>query len=95
MATKTFTREYLTEELGLPGCCDGGKIISDKITGKRRWVDEHDIIFRLNDQPEDEAYWASYEIGSTESQDARPWEDEKEVVCSIVHRTTKIIEVWE
>ena len=95
MTTKTFSREYLMEELGLPHCCDGGKIISDKITGKRRWVDEHDIIFRLNDQPEDEAYSASYEIGSTENQDARPWEYEKEVVCSIVHRTTKTIEVWE
>lgn len=95
MATKTFSREYLMEDLGLPHCCDGGKIISDTITGQRRWSTTHKLIFQLEGQAEDEAYLSTYEKGSTEHQDTRPWEFEKEVECAIVHRTTKTIEVWE
>lgn len=95
MATKTFNREYLTEELGLPGCCDGGKIISDEIVDQRRWVNVCEIVFQVPGQAEDEAYKTSYEVGSTENQDTRPWEYEKEVECTIVRKTTKMVEVWE
>lgn len=95
MATKTFTREYLLEELDLPYGCEGGKIISNEIVDQGRWTTMHNIIFQLKGQPEDEAYSVCYERGSTEHQEVAPWEDQDEVECAIVHRTTKTIEVWE
>lgn len=91
---KTFTREELLD-LGLPGECDGGKIISDTITGQRRWSTTHELIFQLKGQAEDEAWATSYSVGSTERQDERPWEDEEEVTCSLVRRTEKTVTVWE
>ena len=91
---KTFTREELLE-LGLPHECDGGKIISNEITGQRRWSTEYSLIFQLAGQAENEAWATSYSAGSTEEQDESPWEYEKEVDCWLVHKTEKTVTVWE
>ena len=91
---KTFTREELLD-LGLPHKCDGGKIISDTITGQRRWSTTHELIFQLAGQAENEAWATSYSAGSTEEQSERPWEYEKEVDCCLVHKTEKTVVVWE
>lgn len=91
---KTFTRKELLD-LGLPDECDGGKIISDTITGQRRWSTTHRLIFQLKGQAEDEAWATLYNVGSTESQDESPWAWEDEVACSLVRRKEKTVTVWE
>ena len=91
---KIFTREELLD-LGLPDECDGGKIISDTITGQRRWSTTHRLIFQLKGQGGDEAWATSYNVGSTEEQCESPWEYEDEVTCSLVRKTEKTVTVWE
>lgn len=91
---KTFKKEELLD-LGLPRRCKGGKIISDEVYDQRRWVTCHSLVFQLPGQAEDEAWSTYYEVGSTEYQDQGPWENEPEVECAIVHKTEKVVTVWE
>jgi len=71
--TKTFTKEYLMEELDLPD-----NAIEDKIIDTTRWSVLHDIIFKDKDGKH---YSGNYSCGATEQQDESPWEYDKEVVC--------------
>lgn len=93
--TQEFSVEQL-EEMGLPyDAPEGGEIISDKITGQRRWVTEHTLIFRLRDQPTDEAWRVQYDVGSTEVQESPPWEHETKVTATLVRHVEKLVKVWE
>lgn len=97
MTTRTFTREELVDELGLP--CepyeDKVTIISDEISDHGRWDMGHTIISQLADQPADEAWLTHYAVVVTESQWQAPWEHEDHVTAKLVKRVEKIVEVWE
>lgn len=94
MATKkTFTREYLKDELGLPR--NTALTIEDEIIDQGRWTTVHELTFRLPGQPNNEAWCATYEVGSTEHQETRPWEDEPEIECVLLHLVEKVVKVWE
>lgn len=75
MGKRTFTKEFLKNELDLPWSA-----IEDRVTGVRRWSVDHEIIFEFNGK----FYRTHYSIGATESQDERPWEYDEEVVCEEV-----------
>lgn len=94
-SNKFKTAELL--EMGMPFMPPkGGRIISDEISGTRRWSTDHHLIVQFADQMgTDDAWLFWYSVGSTEQQDERPWEYEDETTAQLVHRTTKTVEVWE
>jgi hypothetical protein len=92
--TKSFDREYLRDELGLPLDCYEGEIISRRIVSRGRWSIQYELIFRFNDQPVDEAWMVEYQVGATEQQDEMPWQYDKEVTATLVKKTTKVVEAW-
>jgi hypothetical protein len=97
---KTFTRDYLTDELDLPDrphkdLRNGRIVISDEIVDHSRWSVIHTLVFRLADQPANEAWSVDYSVGATESQDERPWEHEEEVEAILMREVEKTIKAWE
>jgi hypothetical protein len=84
------------EELGLPGECEGGEIITNRIVDQRRWVTIFESIVRLPEQMGTErACRIYYERGSTEMQDSEPfarYSDPFEV--EEVEQITVALEVW-
>lgn len=86
MAVKTFTREYLVNELDLPYSA-----IEDRIIGMGRWSVYHEIIFQDNDGKH---YKATYSEGATECQDERPWEYENEIDCAEVEQKEVTVLQW-
>ena len=90
MATKTFTKEYLMEELDLPY---EGPIIERCIVDRSRWSIIYKIIFQ---DPIDKKYYLTYYNDSaTEIQDESPWEYEDEIEATEVHKVQKLMDVWE
>jgi hypothetical protein len=97
MKTKKFSREYLVDELGLPDYLnDGGAItLSDKIVGKTRWSDVHELIFRLPDQNDGTAWKVKYRYPATEAYSEEPWDCEKFIEATLVHQVEKeTTNVW-
>jgi len=84
-----FKKEYLMEELGLPG---GSHSIEDTLVGHSRWSVEHELVFLNRDGKK---YRCSYSVGATESQDEMPWEYENEVACEEVVQRTVTVRKWE
>lgn len=82
MARKTFTTDYLRNELGLP--FDSAHVISDEITDTGRWNIVHDLIFE--DPADGKCYQVGYSVGATENQDERPWEYEDTVTATEVEK---------
>ena len=93
MPTRTFTNTELLD-LGLPSDCDGGKVIINRMTDKGRWQIHYLLIFRLDSQPEGEAYQTTYSVGATENQDGSPWEFDKTVECVVVRQVPQTVMVW-
>ena len=93
--TKTFDREYLKDELGLPGGHGTAKIVEDNIIGHSRWSVDHSLVFQEPGQAEDQAWVTTYSRGATESQEEGPWENEEQVECTLVRRVEKTVTVWE
>lgn len=92
--TKTFKAEEL-REMEMPWeAPEGGEIISDRITGKSRWCDEHALIVHFPDQPAGDAWLMHYRQGSTESQDERPWEYDDEVTATLVREQEVTVKKW-
>jgi hypothetical protein len=92
--TRVFTKAEM-DEREMPWSCDGGTIISDKVIGTSRWAISHEIVFRLDDQPEGEAYVAGYRLAATEQQDERPWENESTITATVVRQVERLVKVWE
>lgn len=72
--------KFKTEDLklGLYDDHDDFETISNEIFDQRRWVTCHDWIFRYKDR----IFSTTYEIGSTETCDTRPFEYEgDEIEC--------------
>ena len=91
-----FKREYL-KDMGLPyGISpEDGKILSRTIVDTGRWSIHYDLMFRLADMPEDQAWVVSYSRGATEHQDESPWEYDEEVEATLVRKVEKVMTVWE
>lgn len=92
--TKTFNTAELLD-MDMPWeAPEGGKIISDKIVGQRRWSTDHELIVRFPDQPEDQAWSFGYSVGSTEGQDEGPWEYEKETTATLMQLKEVTVKKW-
>ena len=85
MAKKTFSKDYLMNELDLPWTA-----IHDEIVDTGRWSIHHRIVFQDNGK----FYSTHYSVGATESQDERPWEYDNEVECSEVELKEVIVKKW-
>lgn len=83
--TRTFTREFLREELGLP--YESDIVVRDKITNNTRWEIWHELIFEY----EGKLYRTEYSKGATEFQETTPWENETNVTCVLVEPYEKIV----
>jgi hypothetical protein len=94
MGTKVFARDELVE-LGLPDECEGGRVLSDRIVGTTRWAIVHEVVWRMDDQPEGMAYMAQYRVGATEKQEERPWENKAKVTATEVREVERVVKVWE
>ena len=73
--------------LGLPTRVGGGKgcvVIANDIADQSRWSIYYDLIFRLDDQPESQAWSTGYSVGATEQQDEAPWENDDEIEATLV-----------
>jgi len=75
-STKTFSKDYLMDELHLPY-----NNILDKIIDHTRWSVIHEIVFKNNDN---KTYRTTYSEGATESQFEAPWEYEDDIECTEV-----------
>ena len=89
--TQKFTREYLREELDLPG---GEFSLHDRVTDQGRWDTYHELIFRTPETPEGHGWLTSYARGSTENCDTRPFDDEEEHECMLVKLVPKMSKAW-
>lgn len=85
MITKTFSRDYLVDELDLPY-----NATYDEVTDNSRWSIFHDMVFKDNEK----YYQTSYSVGATECQDERPWEYEDEIECVEVEKRQVLVEKW-
>lgn len=69
-----FSKDYLLDLLD-------EEPIQEKIVDKRRWVTVYKRVFKH----EDKFYVTHYEVGNTECQDCRPYEDDPdEIECDEV-----------
>lgn len=59
----------------------GIKVLENRITGQGRWSTHYKLIVKL---PDGNVYETTYQIGSTEYQDVRPFEDTSEVTFYLV-----------
>ena len=85
MAKKTYSKDYLVNELDLPYSA-----IFDEMTDVSRWSIHHRIVFEDGGK----FYSAHYSEGATESQDERPWEYDGDVECSEVELKEVTIKKW-
>lgn len=86
MIKKTFDRDYLKNELGLPY----ENAIVDEITDTTRWSIMHEIVFKDNGK----FYLTTYSVGATEMQLESPWEYESKVECIEVELREVKVEKW-
>ena len=86
MAIKTFSKDYLVDELELPW----RNTIVDKIIDTTRWSIVHEIVF----EDDGKFYMTTYSEGATEMQDERPWEYEDEIKCTEVELKEVKVKKW-
>ncbi len=71
------------------------EVVSDEITGKRRWADEHEVIIkRLSDG---KFFKDCYSTGSTENCYERPWEYDDPTFSEVfaVEKTIVVYGDWQ
>lgn len=69
------------------------EIIQKNFIESRRWVSNYSCIIK---RKSDNKYFKTiYEVGNTEEQDVRPYEDETEVIMDEVFQIEKTIVVYE
>jgi hypothetical protein len=88
--TRTFTREYLREELDLPG---GEFELTSWLIEHRDHDVLHGIIFRTLETPGGYAWETTYSV-STGQDEAGSWEYENEIECTLVRMGTKTVKAW-
>ena len=88
MITRTFTKDFLVDELDLP---DNDDIIKHvELIDTSRWSIHYSIVFAH----EGKFYKTSYSVGATESQDESPWEYQDEVECTEVEAKEVTVTTW-
>jgi len=85
MSKKTFSKDYLTNELDLPDSA-----IFDEIADNGRWSIYHRCIFEDGGK----FYEAGYSVGATECQDESPWEDVSNIECTEVELKEVKVKKW-
>lgn len=83
---KTFSKEYLMNELRLPY-----EAIRDKVIDNSRWSIFHEIVFEDRDGKH---YRTTYSVGATECQDEAPWEYDDQIECTEVEQKEVTIMDW-
>lgn len=59
---------------GLPWGMADGRLIEDEVIDSGRWTEYHQVVFRA---PDDDKLWrVGYEVGLTEMQGSRPWDED-------------------
>jgi len=66
-------------------------VIYTKIIDKSRWCDIYEWVFRF----ENKFYMSNYRVGSSELQEERPYEFDREIECKEVFPVQKTITVYE
>jgi hypothetical protein len=89
--TRKFHRDYLRENLDLPG---GEFSLKDRVTDQGRWDTYHELIFREPETPDGYGWLTSYSTASTENGDTKPFDDEEEHECTLVRLAPKMIKTW-
>ena len=90
MNKKTFSKDFLVDQLGLPYDNDS-IIMEDKIVDQTRWSIIHSLVFKHDDG---KFYRVSYSEGATECQYERPWEYEENVNGVEVELKEVLVEKW-
>jgi hypothetical protein len=91
MPSKTFPKQYLMDVLN--GDVEGCSIEYDEIVDHGRWTLHHEMIFKDVDGL---FYETNYDIGATEYQDERPFENADDLVkCVQVHQVPETTMVWK
>lgn len=85
MSKKTFSKDYLKNELDLPYSA-----IFDEIIDNGRWSIIHRCIF----QDHGKFYETSYSVGATECQDESPWEYEDNIESTEVELSEVKVKKW-
>jgi len=86
-----FKKESLKEQVWGDGP-EEWKVLVQEHTGESRWSQHWRIVFEV----EGRFYETTYSIGSTESQDERPYEyDDDEIECKQVFPKSKIVTYYE
>ena len=85
MANKTFSKDYLVNELDLPYSA-----VFDEVVDTGRWSIDHRCVF----EDDGKFYQAYYSEGATEMQDERPWEYENEITCTEVELKEVKVKQW-
>jgi len=88
MTTRTFTKDFLVEDLDLPYNDDITKV--NEVIDTSRWSIHYDLVFEF----EGKHYRTSYSVGATESQDESPWEYDEEVRCVEVEEQEITTTAW-
>lgn len=83
---KTFSKEFLINELGLPDDPDPDKVevLLNEILSTNRWSSYNEIVFKFDGV----LYRAYYGQGLTENQHESPWDYENDVKCEVVEPVT-------
>lgn len=89
--TKKFHRDYLRDDLDLPG---GEFSLKDRVTDQGRWDTYHELVFRTPETPDGYGWLTSYATQSTENGDTRPFDDEEEHECTLVKLVPKMSKTW-
>lgn len=85
MAKKTFTKDYLKNELELPWSAN-----EDNVIDTSRWSVHHKIVFEDGGK----YYQTYYSVGATECQDESPWEYEDNIECTEVEQKEVLVKQW-
>lgn len=88
--TRTFTNEYLFEDLELP---NGDNELESHIVEQQDHLVLYEIIFRTPELPNGYGWQTTYTV-STDDDEAGAWEFEPQVQCTLVRRGTKTIKAW-
>jgi len=83
--TRTFTKEFLKNELDLPDAA-----IKDTIVDTSRWSIHHEIIFEFQGK----FYRTYYSVGATETQDESPWKYDDKIKCTEVEIKQVLVSKW-
>jgi hypothetical protein len=80
--TRTFPKDFLVDELGLPDDADTErvKVLRNEIIDTSRWSVHYTLVFEF----EGGIYGTTYSLGATEMQEEHPWDYMSDVKCDVM-----------